>query len=87
MAFTVRDADYTEPNRTLATVDIIRQNGVGAVKWGYFSDILASPFVGLGLQSDHKEFFEKRNGVYTHGSQEVFRYNLRQLIEKFLKLN
>lgn len=46
----------------------MKEDGLSVVKWGYFGDILTSPYVGFGLYSDNKEFFEKRNNVYVHVS-------------------
>jgi hypothetical protein len=60
------------------------QNGLSTVKWGYFSDILSSPFIGLGIRSDNQEFFQKRNEVFVHCSQDVFSYNLRQILDGIL---
>lgn len=59
------------PNRTLATVSPLkdRKEGVSVLKWGYFSDIVVSPYLVLGtepLMEGCDRLFNKHNGQYTY---------------------
>ena len=79
IAYEVRESNYNQANRTMATVDamkevtrrlpcwnLLEKDGLTVTKWGYFSDIVLSPYIGFGIESENKKLFEKRNDVFAH---------------------
>ncbi|KAI8926916.1 hypothetical protein BC831DRAFT_454358 [Entophlyctis helioformis] len=81
-AFEVRESAYDAANRSMATVDILKQDGVGVAKWGYFSDILFGPYLAFGLDTEAKEMLKTANDHHKHTSQEISEYNVRSLIHE-----
>jgi dynein assembly factor 3 len=71
IAFSIRESTYEKSNRTMATVQVMKQDGVGVNKWGFFSDILTSPYIAFGIETEFKEMLKKANDVYKH----VFQVN------------
>nr|KAJ3421420.1 Dynein assembly factor 3, axonemal [Polyrhizophydium stewartii] len=65
-AFEVRESSYDCANRSMATVDILKQDGVGVAKWGYFSDILFGPYAAFGLDTEAKDMLKKQNDMHKH---------------------
>lgn len=43
-------------------------------KWGYFSDIILSPYIGFGIESDNKDFFKKQNDKFMHVCRRFCRH-------------
>lgn len=41
------------------------QGGENVSRRGYWGDIVASPFLAFGIQSEDKSFFKKSNNMYT----------------------
>ena len=66
LAFEVRDSNYNKPNKTLATVDGLKEDGLTVSKWGYFSDIVTGPFIPFSVYSENKSFFQKKNGMFVY---------------------
>ncbi|KAJ3285502.1 Dynein assembly factor 3, axonemal [Borealophlyctis nickersoniae] len=82
LAFEVRESSYEKANRTMATVDLLKQDGLSVVKWGFFSDAVSGPFFAFGTDSENKELLKTANGIQVKTSQEICEYNLRSLIHE-----
>ncbi|KAI8915779.1 hypothetical protein EDD86DRAFT_196799 [Gorgonomyces haynaldii] len=80
IAFEIRDSTYSHSNRTLATVDQLKVDGVSVNKWGYFSDIVTGPFIGFGVDTENKDMLKTQNDVHKHTSQEISEYNLKSIL-------
>ncbi|KAI9349625.1 hypothetical protein BDR26DRAFT_852486 [Obelidium mucronatum] len=85
LVYEVRDSSYDKPNRTTATVDFMKQDGVSVTKWGYFNDVITGPFISFGIESEKKELIEKTNEQHTHPSSEVSEYNVHAYMEEYKK--
>ena len=48
----------------MATVDMMKVNGVSVSKWGYFSDVAIGPWMAFGLDSEEKSLLEVRNRIH-----------------------
>ncbi|EGF76589.1 hypothetical protein BATDEDRAFT_28431 [Batrachochytrium dendrobatidis JAM81] len=81
-AFEVRESTYECANRSMATVDVLKQDGVNVAKWGYFSDILFGPYLAFGIDTENKEMLVTNNDSHKHTSQEISEYNVRSLIHE-----
>ncbi|KAH6561236.1 hypothetical protein BASA50_000242 [Batrachochytrium salamandrivorans] len=82
IAFEVRESSYECANRSLATVDLLKQDGVSVAKWGYFSDILLGPYLAFGIDTELKTLLATNNDHHKHTSQEVSEFNIRSLIHE-----
>ncbi|KAJ3021250.1 UNVERIFIED_CONTAM: Dynein assembly factor 3, axonemal [Siphonaria sp. JEL0065] len=85
LVYEVRDSAYDKPNRTTATVDIMKQEGVSVTKWGYFNDVITGPFISFGIETENKELVEKTNDQHTHASSEVSEHNVHAYMQEYKK--
>ncbi len=46
------------------------------MKWGYFSDIVQSPFIPFGVESDNADLFKTQNEVPIHTATDISEYNV-----------
>ncbi|XP_072178400.1 dynein axonemal assembly factor 3-like [Diadema setosum] len=83
MGFELREADYSVPNRTMASGLVIRKGGERVAERGYWGDITCSPYLSYGLECEEESFFKKANGVYTKTCQEISVYNVLSLLHEF----
>ncbi|KAJ3293134.1 asparagine-linked glycosylation protein [Rhizoclosmatium sp. JEL0117] len=86
LAYEARDASYDKPNRTTATIEVMKQDGLSVTKWGYFNDVLTGPFVPYGIETEKKELIEKSNDQHKHASSELAEYNIQSYIEEYKNL-
>ncbi|KAJ3193319.1 hypothetical protein HK101_005040 [Irineochytrium annulatum] len=70
-AFSIRSAPLAQPNRTMATVDIMKVNGSSATKWGYFNDVVMGPFANYGVTCEDPEMLKTRNDAVIHDDLKV----------------
>ncbi|KAJ3319066.1 asparagine-linked glycosylation protein [Blyttiomyces sp. JEL0837] len=82
LAYEVRDSAYDRPNRTTASIDYLKDDGVSVSKWGYFNDIVTGPFISFGIDSENQELLKTANDAHKHTSQEVAEYNIEALIKE-----
>ncbi|KAJ3336924.1 hypothetical protein HDU93_001887 [Gonapodya sp. JEL0774] len=83
IAFQVRESTYSKPNRSLASVEGIKQGGITVNKWGYFGDIVVGPFLAHGVETANKDLLKTQNGIHTNSSGDIALYNVRQMMEEF----
>lgn len=82
IAFEPREATYDVPNKTLASGVVVNQGGEKVSRRGYWGDIVASPFLAFGIQSEDKSFFKKSNNMYTKLSLNVAEFNILSLFHE-----
>lgn len=82
VAFGLREGTYDSPNRTLASVVVFKQDGDRAARRGYWGDIVISPYIAFGVESDEGDFFVKRNNELTKTSEDVSEYNVLSFIHE-----
>ena len=59
---------------------MIKQNGVGVLKWGYFSDVALGPFITFGIDTEAKEMLKTENDRHTKASQDIAAFNIQSYI-------
>ena len=74
-AFEIRESTQDAPNRTMATVEMLKQDGVKVAKWGYFSDILLGPFIPFGIDSEYKSMLKTANEQHIHVTNILININ------------
>ncbi|XP_074660251.1 dynein axonemal assembly factor 3-like [Tubulanus polymorphus] len=84
VAYEIRDGSYNVPNRTLASGVLFKTNDGRVARRGYWGDILVSPFIAWGIESEEKSFFKKSNQLYTKTAGNVAEYNVTSLIYELL---
>lgn len=77
VGFELRDAEYDVSNRTLASGMVsLDRDGNRIARRGYFGDILVSPFITFGIETENEELLKKKNGVYPYSGANVSEFNV-----------
>eukprot|EP00040_Diaphanoeca_grandis_P002733 m.22561 g.22561 ORF g.22561 m.22561 type:complete len:475 (+) comp13856_c0_seq1:115-1539(+) len=84
IAFDLRDASYDVANRTLASNRVFREAKGPVEKRGYWGDVVNSPYITFGTESDNADLFEKRNNNHTKSASDVAMHNLTSLFHEML---
>ncbi|KAJ3255459.1 Dynein assembly factor 3, axonemal [Boothiomyces macroporosus] len=75
-------SNQTKVNKTMATVDIMKIDGVGVAKYGVFSDIVLGPFQCFGIETENQKLLKLENDRPTQTVQEIMEWNIRDWICK-----
>ena len=82
IAFEIRQSSYPQPNRTLASYTSGTEQGNLIQRRGYWGDIVASPFLSWGIDSEDVKLFEKRNQQHTHHCGQIAEINLMHVLHE-----
>ncbi|KAJ3237711.1 Dynein assembly factor 3, axonemal [Chytriomyces hyalinus] len=85
IAYEVRGSSYDKPNRTTATLENMKQDGVKVVKWGYFNDVITGPFIPFGIETENELLLKRDNDMHKHASSEVAEFNIAAYLEEYKK--
>ena len=83
-AFTIREATYDVPNRTLASGILFKHEGERYPRRGYWGDMCVSPYIPFGLECEEKKFFKKANNQQTHTAEQVSEFNMNAMLHEIL---
>lgn len=84
IAYEPREGNYDVPNRTLASGLLVKHEGERLAKRGYWGDMIVSPYISFGIQSEEKSFFKKNNNMYAKLSWHVAEYNVLSLLHEII---
>ncbi|XP_062506774.1 dynein axonemal assembly factor 3-like [Corticium candelabrum] len=84
VAFAFREGGYTVPNRSLASGLLINKGGEKVAQRGYWGDMVNSPYIALGIESENEELVKKVNDRHVKTSAEVALYNVTAYIHELL---
>eukprot|EP00959_Pyramimonas_sp_CCMP1952_P088427 1849806-Pyramimonas_sp.AAC.1 len=92
IAFDIRDASFTEPNRTLLSTAYGRtfeftdrlgeKRGRSVSTRGLYIDMQCSPYMAFGVESDAKDLFRKANKEHIKTAVDVAEFNLESLVHE-----
>lgn len=84
VAFQLRDdAPYQHTNRSLASGLVVTQGGERTARRGYWGDIVNSPYISFGIESENKELLKpSASAMPANTSVRVSEYNLLSLIHQ-----
>ncbi|XP_071818838.1 dynein axonemal assembly factor 3-like isoform X2 [Apostichopus japonicus] len=85
VAFEMREGSYIVPNKTLASGLIFKTGGDRVAKRGYWGDIIGSPYLAFGIESENKDLFKKSNGVYTKTATDVSEFNVLSCLHELIR--
>ncbi|XP_071955043.1 dynein axonemal assembly factor 3-like [Antedon mediterranea] len=80
VAFEARDGNYDIPNKTLASGLLFKQGGATMQQRGYWGDIVCSPYLAYGIESENKELFKTQNGTHIRTAADVSEFNVLSLL-------
>ncbi|XP_068707855.1 dynein axonemal assembly factor 3-like isoform X2 [Montipora foliosa] len=85
VAFELRsDSTYEVSNRTLASGLILKKDGERIARRGYWGDIINSPHIAFGTESEEKSLFKTSNGQHVKTSTHVSEYNVTALMHEIM---
>lgn len=85
VAFELRsDSTYEVSNRTLASGIIVKKDGERIARRGYWGDIINSPYLAFGIESEEESLFTTSNGQYVKTATNVSEYNVTALMHEVM---
>ncbi|KAL9978714.1 hypothetical protein ACROYT_G016264 [Oculina patagonica] len=85
LAFELRsDSTYEVSNRTLASGIIIKKEGERIARRGYWGDIINSPYLAFGIESEEESLFRTSNGQHVKTATNVSEYNVTALMHEIM---
>ncbi|XP_065844488.1 dynein axonemal assembly factor 3-like isoform X2 [Oscarella lobularis] len=84
MAFEPREGGYEVPNRTLASGLILRKAGESIPRRGYWGDMINSPYLGFGIETENKDLLKKFNDVHEKTASDVAEHNVTSYVHELV---
>uniref|UniRef100_UPI00358F975C dynein axonemal assembly factor 3 isoform X2 n=1 Tax=Myxine glutinosa TaxID=7769 RepID=UPI00358F975C len=84
IAFEPREGIFEEANKTLASGILLMHNGERRPVRGYWGDIVTSPFVSFGIETEEENLKKTRNGVHVNTARDISYHNLLALFHELL---
>ncbi|XP_046331215.2 dynein axonemal assembly factor 3-like [Haliotis rufescens] len=82
VAFEFREGTYDTPNKTMASARVFDHQGEKHGRMGYWGDIIVSPYISLGIESEEQSFFKKCNNLYTKTAEDVSQFNMQAMLHE-----
>ena len=61
---------------------VFKHEGASVLRRGYWGDVVVSPYLAYGIESEEQSFFKKSNNKFTQSSQEVSEYNVLSILHE-----
>ncbi|KAM8836476.1 dynein axonemal assembly factor 3 isoform 2-T4 [Spinachia spinachia] len=81
LAFEMREGVYQMSNPTLLSSRVFRQKGGKVSYRGYWGDIVSSPYLSFGIETDDENLLRTQNGQHISTAQEVSVANVQELFQ------
>uniref|UniRef100_A0A8C4SAP8 Dynein axonemal assembly factor 3 n=1 Tax=Erpetoichthys calabaricus TaxID=27687 RepID=A0A8C4SAP8_ERPCA len=81
VAFELREGLYDTANRSLASGLLLKRSGERVPVRGYWGDIVSSPYISFGIETDNENLKKTANGLPTKTAQDVSLYNLQTILK------
>ncbi|XP_065806092.1 dynein axonemal assembly factor 3 isoform X1 [Labrus bergylta] len=81
LAFEMREGVYQITNQSLLSSRVFRQKGGKVAVRGYWGDIVSSPYLSFGIETDDKDLLKTQNGQCTTTAQDISFANVNALFQ------
>ncbi|XP_011603871.2 dynein assembly factor 3, axonemal [Takifugu rubripes] len=81
LAFEMREGTYQITNPTLISSRVFNQQGNKVALRGYWGDIVSSPFLAFGIETNDQSLLKKQNGQHIKTAQDVSFANVQMLFQ------
>ncbi|XP_028989539.1 dynein axonemal assembly factor 3-like isoform X2 [Betta splendens] len=81
VAFELREGLYEINNPTLISSRVFSQRGNKVAVRGYWGDIVSSPYLSFGIESDDKSLLKTHNGQHIKTAQDLSLANVQALFQ------
>ncbi|XP_030626133.1 dynein assembly factor 3, axonemal-like [Chanos chanos] len=80
-AFELREGLYQTANQSLLSTRVFCQRGDKLAVRGYWGDIVSSPYLAFGIETDNKDLLKKHNNQHVKTAQDISVANVQALFE------
>ncbi|KAK3727505.1 hypothetical protein QZH41_018379, partial [Actinostola sp. cb2023] len=85
VAFELReDCTYEVSNRTLASGLLLKKGDQRVPSRGYWGDIINSPYLSFGIESEEERLFKENNGKHIKTATNVAEFNITALMHELI---
>ncbi|XP_023266982.1 dynein assembly factor 3, axonemal [Seriola lalandi dorsalis] len=81
LAFEMREGAYQITNASLLSLRVFSQRGNKVAVRGYWGDIVSSPYLSFGIETDDKSLLKKQNGQHIKTAQDISFANVQALFQ------
>nr|XP_020461979.1 dynein assembly factor 3, axonemal isoform X2 [Monopterus albus] len=81
LAFEMREGAYQITNPTVLSSRVFSQRGNKVSLRGYWGDIVSSPYLSFGIESDDKSLLKTQNGHHIKTAQDISFVNVQALFQ------
>ncbi|XP_051273481.1 dynein axonemal assembly factor 3-like [Dicentrarchus labrax] len=81
LAFEMREGVYQTANPTLLSSRVFNQKGDRVAVRGYWGDIVSSPYLAFGIETEDKSLLKTQNGQYIKTAQDISIANVQALFQ------
>ncbi|XP_078388106.1 dynein axonemal assembly factor 3 [Cetorhinus maximus] len=84
LAFEVREGLYDVPNKSLASGLLLNYKGEKVPTRGYWGDIVTSPYIAFGIETEEQSLLKTANGAHIKTAQDISQYNITALLHELV---
>ncbi|XP_056593854.1 dynein axonemal assembly factor 3-like [Triplophysa dalaica] len=81
VAFEMREGLYQTANQSLLSTQVFNHRGNRVLVRGYWGDIVSSPYLAFGIETDDKHLLNKHNNQHVKTAQDISEVNIMALFE------
>ncbi|XP_054454371.1 dynein axonemal assembly factor 3-like [Anoplopoma fimbria] len=81
LAFEMREGVYQITNPSLLSSRVFRRNGEKVSYRGYWGDIVSSPYLSFGIETEDKSLLRTQNGQHIKTAQDISFANVKELFQ------
>uniref|UniRef100_A0A0B7AGC5 Dynein assembly factor 3, axonemal n=1 Tax=Arion vulgaris TaxID=1028688 RepID=A0A0B7AGC5_9EUPU len=82
VAFQIREGTYDVPNRTLSSAMVFKLEGERFPRRGYWGDMVVSPYITFGTETEEKSFYKKQNNMHVKTAEDVSEFNIMSMFHE-----
>ncbi|XP_068162303.1 dynein axonemal assembly factor 3-like isoform X2 [Antennarius striatus] len=83
LAFEMREGVYQITNQSLLSSRVFNRKGDKVAFRGYWGDIVSSPYLAFGIETDDKSLLKTQNGQHINTAQDISFSNVQVLLQSF----
>ncbi|XP_036447377.1 dynein assembly factor 3, axonemal [Colossoma macropomum] len=81
VAFEMREGLYQRANQSLLSVRVFNHRGDRVGLRGYWGDIVSSPYLSFGIETENKDLLKTQNNQHVKTAQDISVTNVQMLFE------
>lgn len=81
VAFEMREGLYQSANQSLLSTRVFNHRGDQVAVRGYWGDIVSSPYLSFGIETENKDLLKKHNNQHAKTAQDISEVNVLALFE------